>query len=130
MKKGLVFWLPRSLSILFLLFLFMLSFDVFEEGRSATEILIGFLIHNIPVFALLVPVILAWKRDLVGAVTFLIAGLLFIVFVMYNVLFREEVSWDDPILSILTISGPAFLTAFLYFKSWKGRRSNVDRNRT
>ncbi|MCD6254019.1 MAG: hypothetical protein J7J80_06430 [Thermotogae bacterium] len=130
MKKGLVFWLPRSLSILFLLFLFMLSFDVFEEGRSAMEILIGFLIHNIPVFALLVPVILAWKRDLVGAVTFLVVGLLFIVFVMYNVLFREEVSWDDPILSILTISGPAFLIAFLYFKSWKGRRSNVDRNGT
>ena len=108
----------------------MLSFDVFEEGRSAMEILIGFLIHNIPVFALLVPVILAWKRDLVGAVTFLVVGLLFIVFVMYNVLFREEVSWDDPILSILTISGPAFLIAFLYFKSWKGRRSNVDRNGT
>ncbi|HBT39530.1 MAG: hypothetical protein H5T93_09395 [Pseudothermotoga sp.] len=125
MKKGLVFWLPRLLSILFLLFLFMLSFDVFEEGRSTAETFIGFLIHNIPVFALLVPVLLAWKRDLVGAITFLVVGLLFIVFVTYNVLFREEVSWDDPILSILTISGPAFLTAFLYFKSWKSRRDTA-----
>ncbi|KUK02273.1 MAG: hypothetical protein XD58_1573 [Thermotoga sp. 50_1627] len=103
----------------------MLSFDVFEEGRSTAETFIGFLIHNIPVFALLVPVLLAWKRDLVGAITFLVVGLLFIVFVTYNVLFREEVSWDDPILSILTISGPAFLTAFLYFKSWKSRRDTA-----
>jgi len=119
LKKGLLFWLPRILSIVFLSFLLLLSFDVFEEGRSTLEIIGGFLIHNIPFFALLIAFIFAWKRDRVGAITFSIAGLLYIVLVIYNIFFREGVSWDEPLLSILTISGPAFLISFLYFMNWK-----------
>ena len=72
-----IYWTPRILSILFILFLAMFSLDVIEPGRSIGDIIIGLIMHNIPVFILTGLLVIAWKHEAVGAVTFISAGVLY-----------------------------------------------------
>lgn len=60
-------WTPRALLLLFVAFLALLSVDVFEPGRSAAEIAIGLLMHNLPTLALLALTVGAWRRPWIGS---------------------------------------------------------------
>jgi len=66
--RGWVRWTPRVALLLLVAFLALLSLDVFEEGRSAGEIALGLLLHNLPALALLAAALAAWRWPLVGAV--------------------------------------------------------------
>jgi len=114
--NGFIHWTPRVLSILFLLFLAMFSLDVIEPGRGIGEIAIGLFMHNIPVFVLLILLVIAWKHEIVGAVVFILAGLLYIVSIIVSGMMNSfewyMLSWP------LTISGPAFLVGGLFLAEW------------
>lgn len=112
--KQLIYWLPRILSILLILFLFMFSFDVFEASRSIGEMAIGFLIHNIPVIVLTTLLVIAWKHEIVGAVAFLAGGILYIAMNLIN-----GTPWYLTLSWSATISGPAFLISALFFVGWR-----------
>jgi len=73
----LLYWTPRVLSILFICFLTMFSLDVFEPGRSAGEIAIGLLMHNIPSIILTILLVISWKKEIVGALGYFGAGLFY-----------------------------------------------------
>jgi hypothetical protein len=49
-----IYWTPRILSILLLLFLAMFSLDIFGNGYTFWQTVVGLLMHNIPVFILLI----------------------------------------------------------------------------
>ena len=116
------YWTPRLLSLAFVAFLMMFSLDVITPGASLKEILIGLLMHNIPALILLGVTLIAWNHEMVGAVAFLGAGLLYVVFTLYNrVPFPMVLGW------ILTVAGPAFLIAFLYYRNWRGKHRPVSR---
>jgi len=119
-----IFWTPRVLSILFLLFLAMFSLDVFEENLGFWGTLLGLFMHNIPVFVLAIVLIIAWKRDLVGAVFYALAGLAYIVS-----LFTRGGGFQPFMISwVVIISGPAFLIAGLFYAGWlKKRRTKGKR---
>jgi len=36
--------------------------------------------HNIPVFIMIIVLVIAWKHEIVGAIAFLLAGLIYVVF--------------------------------------------------
>lgn len=70
MKGARIFyWLPRILSIAFVLFLSLFALDVFSE-YSGWNIMLPLFMHLIPSFILLGVAIISWKYDLVGAVIF------------------------------------------------------------
>lgn len=105
---------------MFLLFLAMFSLDVIESGRSLGEITIGLFMHNIPVFVLTLLLAVAWKREIVGAIAFIAAGLLYIGLLLTNAL-RGQFEWY--MLSwILTIAGPAFFVGILFFIGWRRKK--------
>jgi hypothetical protein len=115
--KGL-YWTPRILSIILLLFLFVASFDVFEEGNGFWEVIFAFLMHNIPVFVLLIFFILAWKREWIGAIIFILTGFAYIIS-----LFAWRGGWKWYMLSwVLQISVPAFIIGILFWLNWKRRK--------
>lgn len=116
-----VFWAPRILSILFILFLALFSLDVIEPGRSIGEIIIGLIMHNIPVFVLIGLLVIAWKHELVGAVTFISAGLLYSGVTVSRAL-QSEIPWYLSIFWSLTIAGPAFLVGILFLLNWQIKR--------
>jgi hypothetical protein len=112
-----VYWAPRVISILFLLFLALFSLDVFGQGNGFWETALAFLIHNIPVIILGVIVWISWKKEIVGAVVFFIAGLAYLGFVLRSAL-DEGFHWYH-LAWAAQIAGAAFLIAWLYYLNWK-----------
>ena len=116
-----VYWTPRILAIVFVLFLMMFSLDVFEPGLSAEQIALGLLMHNIPAFLLLIILIISWKREIVGGIAFIIAGLLYILLLAMN----PEFEWYMLSWSIM-ISGPAFFVGILFLIGWFKKRNQLN----
>jgi len=115
-----IFWTPRILAILFILFLAMFSLDIFGNNYTFWETVLGLFMHNIPVFILLTLLIISWKHELVGAVTFILAGVLYIAMILINAL-KGSFEWYMLSWS-LTIAGPAFLVGYLFFLNWKQKK--------
>ncbi len=74
--KKVYFWLPRVLSILFILFISMFALDVFGERQW----FLALIMHLIPSFILAVLTAVAWKNEKLGGVLFLGVGLLMFAF--------------------------------------------------
>ncbi len=115
-----IYWTPRILGILFVLFLMLFSLDVFEPKRTVGEIAIGLFMHNIPALILLSLLIVSWKHELVGAISFTLGGLLYILLLATNAHFQwYMLSW------VVAISGPAFIIGGLFAHQWlKKKRSS------
>lgn len=111
-----VYWTPRILSIIFLLFLAMMSLDVFSSGLSLGQTLVALFMHNIPAIVLLVVLIISWKHEIVGGVAFILAGLLYIALLMRNPFEWYYLAWA------VQISGVSFLIGILFIIGWRKKR--------
>ncbi len=127
MKKTgrLLYWAPRLLGILFIGFLTVFSLDVFEPGMSGREIALGLLMHNIPSLIMIVLLIIAWRKEIVGAVTFIGAGLLYMGLVMTNVV-KGQLPWYIALSWSLTLAGPAILVGILFLINWRNRKDGPN----
>jgi len=105
-----IHWAPRLAAILIIFFIGLFSLDVFEMQASPLELLGGFLIHNIPSIAMIVLLIFAWKRPVVGFVAFLTVAVLFAL------LFVRDI---DALPSLLLFVLPLLLIAGLFYIDWK-----------
>lgn len=117
----LLYWAPRILSILFICFMSLFSLDVYEPGMRAGDVALGLFMHNIPSLTMLVLLVIAWRSEIVGAVGFIGAGLLYIGFVVFNVI-NAALPRYIAITWVLTIAGPAFLIGILYLINWQKRK--------
>ncbi|MBI4158686.1 hypothetical protein HY500_00320 [Candidatus Woesearchaeota archaeon] len=115
-SKKFIYWTPRILSIVFLLFLAMLSLDVFESGLTVWQIAIGLLMHNIPVFILSLLLWISWKYEIVGGIVFILAGLLYTVRLIRNPFEWYVLFW------VVQIAGIAFLIGILFLICWSKKK--------
>lgn len=97
-------YIPNALCIIFALFLLLFSFDVFGGTESIWEQIVGFLIHSIPSFLIIVIFLFSRKWPLVGAITGVV------VFVFFTVFFN---TYRDFIVFLL-VSLPVLLIGTLY----------------
>lgn len=112
--KKIIYWAPRILAIFFTLFIMLFSLDVFDGTSSFLDQMIGFFMHNIPAFVIILVIVLAWKKDIVGMIGFgLVALGLFLLVSNAN---PPKGSVVNPAAFIL--GGPAVLIACLYGLSW------------
>ncbi len=72
-KERTLYWAPRILAILAILFMMMFSLDCFEGPSSFKEQLICFFMHNIPAFVVIAILVLAWNWEWMGGVLFVAA---------------------------------------------------------
>jgi hypothetical protein len=98
----------------FFCFLALFSLDVFGQGYGFWETILGLLMHNIPVFILLIILLISWKHELVGGIAFISAGVIYILMLVI----RNTFEWYMLSWSIL-IAGPAFLIGFFWLRNWK-----------
>ena len=105
-----IHWAPRVAAILISFFMSLFSLDVFGMGASPLEVLGAFLMHNIPSMILILFLVFAWKRPVVGFVVFLIAGIAFIVFFV-----RDFYALPNLLLFVF----PILLIASLFYADWK-----------
>ena len=112
-----VYWTPRVLSILFICFLALFSLDVIQPGLSTGQIVVGLIMHNIPVLVLLILLIIAWKYEIVGGIAFILAGLLYSGWTIVSAL-TSDLPWYLCLSWSLTIAGPAFFIGILFLINW------------
>jgi len=115
---GFVYWAPRVLAILFILFLGLFSLDVFGQGYGFWGTALAFFMHNIPALILLVILIISWKREIIAGVAFILAAFLYMVSVFWGGFEWFKLSW------MFTISGPAILVGVLFIINWFKRKNN------
>jgi hypothetical protein len=107
-----LYWTPRILTIVFILFLGLFALDAFEGEQSLIKKLGGFLIHLIPNFVMILILIVAWKQEWVGTIAYIIVGIAYII-----------MFWGRfPVVTYLTISGPLFLIGILFWLNWMNRK--------
>ena len=114
-----LFWTPRILCILFAVFVSMFAADVFGEGYGFWETVVALLIHLVPTYIVIIALVVAWRRDWIGAILFI--GLA----VFYLVWAWGRFTW----INYLVMSGPLFLVGVLFLVNWLYRvelRSGKD----
>mgnify|MGYP001597363958 FL=1 len=112
-----LYWTPRIVSIAFIVFLALFSLDVITPEATPWQILGGLVMHNIPVFILIIVLVIAWKREYVGAFAFAFAGLLYLLLMLVSAI-RNPLEWYALSYSVI-IAGPAFGIAVLFYLNWK-----------
>ena len=108
-------WTPRIMAILFTAFVTLLLFDVFAENYSPLQLLAALAFHAIPTLVLIVVLILAWKNDLRGGLTFLVLGIIHVLETINNFNFNL----------FLIVSMPLFLIGFLFVTSSLIKKKNL-----
>ncbi|MFA5173496.1 MAG: hypothetical protein WC435_03835 [Candidatus Paceibacterota bacterium] len=108
MPNKFLYWSPRILSVLFVVFLSMFSLDVFNGSEQGWAIIPGLLMHLLIPFIMLLAAIAAWKWDLAGTVIFF--G--FAIYYVWMVGLDRHFSW------YLSISGPAVVIAILFLLNY------------
>ena len=115
-----IFYTPRILSIIFILFLTMFSLDIFDGTSGFWNIALGLFMHNIPSIILLIILFISWKHEIVGGIAFILAGLVYLGFILQNIL---STGFEWYYLSwVLQISGIAFLIGILFLIGWYKKR--------
>ena len=108
-----IHWAPRLAAILIIFFVSLFSLDVFEMEGTPLELLGAFLIHSLPSIFLILMLVFAWRRPVVGFIAFLLSGLFFLRFVILG----------RDLAHFLLFSGPLLLISCLFFADWRWQRS-------
>lgn len=109
-----IYWTPRILGIIFVLFLMTFSLDVFEPGLTAWQIALGLFMHNIPSLFLSIILIISWKHEAVGGIVFILAGISYISLTAT----RSQLPWYIVLSWSLIVAGPAFFIGILFLANW------------
>lgn len=115
----LIYWLPRTLALLFVVFLGLTSLDVFEMGLGFWQTALALFIHNIPAIMLLIILMIAWRYEIIGAIAFILGGMIYIGLLLRNPFEWYYLAWAAQ------ISGMAFLIGTLFFVGWYKKRDKL-----
>ncbi len=77
MKSNKLIWIPRVLSIIFILFLSLFALDAFSAEAPFIQKMAGFFMHLIPSFILVIALVISWKRPVAGGCIWIFLSLLF-----------------------------------------------------
>ncbi|VVB82343.1 Uncharacterised protein [uncultured archaeon] len=102
----------------------MFSLDIFDGGYGFWGTIAGLFMHNIPTLILLFALIISWKKyELVGAITFLLSGGIYIIELLITISMTPSQEWY-MLFWALIIAGPAFLVGSLFLINWLQKKKN------
>ena len=112
MKNRTIFWIPRTLTIIFILFISMFALDVFGNGLGFFQVVFALIMHLIPSIVLILILVIFWNKDKVLGWMWIIFGVWYL-WVIIPTIIRDfqfyYLSW------IIIFSGLAFFIAWLFF---------------
>lgn len=103
-KERIIYWLPKVLATIYLLFLGILALDIFIPNQTINYYLVALFIHLIPNFIISISLVIAWRWERLGGILFLLLGFIFTLF--FNTY--------TAVFNFLLISAPAFLIGILF----------------
>jgi hypothetical protein len=104
---------PRAAGVLVAVFTGLFALDVFEMEGSIWLKIGGFLLHAAPSIVMVVMLVLAWRREWIGALAFGLAALFFLRFVIGQPFY----GFGNLLLFVL----PMALVAVLFWLNWRWR---------
>jgi hypothetical protein len=113
-----IYWFPRILAVIFILFLSLFSLDIFDMQLGFWGTILGLLMHNIPSLILLAALLISWKKhEIVGGIVFILAGVIYFLINLINTLKNSSGELSKLFWGLL-ISGPAILIGILFLINW------------
>ena len=107
----LLYWAPRVLGILFVLFTSIFSLDVFDAGYTFPETMIALIMHLLPTIILAILLVISWKYELVGGIIFLLLGMAFPILILLSMSEGEFAPMAiNPIAFPLILIGALFIS--------------------
>ncbi len=103
-----LYWTPRILSIVYVLFVSMFALDVFNETAGFFNTVLALTMHLIPSFVLVIVLIFSWRREWIGGVVYLLLA------VLYVTITWGRFQWSAYAL----IAGPLVLLGGLFIVGW------------
>lgn len=123
--KPFLYWFPRILCILAILFISVFALDAFQPDLTFWQQIQGFIMHLIPSFVLLLFLLIAWKWELIGGVIFVLMGLVLSPFVyMHNYNMNGSVWMSIGIIAMITF--PFILVGILFILGHKINKNQVE----
>lgn len=113
---NILFWLPRILGVVFILFLAIFALDVFIPGKTIGYYLIALFMHLIPNFILAGILLVAWRYERIGGVLFFLVAIFFTLFFRTYTVFINFLLISFP---VVLIGGLFLLHSYLS----KGRKT-------
>ena len=114
-RVKIIHWAPRTAAIGIIFFVSLFSLDVFEMEATPLELLGGFIMHSLPSIFMIVLLVFAWGRPVVGFIAFLLAGLFFLRFVIFG----------QDLGHFLLFSGPLLLISALFYADWRWNKPQL-----
>ncbi|MFH2103547.1 MAG: hypothetical protein ABIJ39_09375 [Chloroflexota bacterium] len=108
--KQFLYWTPRILAVVFILFVSMFAMDVFAEGYGIWEAAVALFMHLLPSIGMVIALVLGWKWEWLGSVGFGLAGVWFLV-----------ITWGHWGV-VLMFAGVPLLIAGLFLVGWLKRK--------
>ncbi|MBU0546451.1 hypothetical protein KKA13_04345 [Patescibacteria group bacterium] len=115
-----IYWAPRILSIIFILFLGLMSLDIFDMNLGFWQTILGLFMHNIPAIILLLVLIISWKHEIVGGIAFILAGIVYITMLSVMAITRGF-EWYY-LLWAVQIAGVAFFIGTMFLVGWSKKK--------
>ena len=106
--RKILYWAPRLLGALYAVFISLFALDVFSEGYTFTETVVGLSMHLLPTLAVVVVLLVAWRRELIGGVLFILLASVFLYFFRGN----------NDIVAYLILAGPLFIIGLLFMAAY------------
>jgi len=100
------------LGVLYAVALLIFAADVFNHEQNIAQTFYDILLHLLPTAVILLIVFVAYNRPLIGAIIYLVLGL------MYIITGWARMHWSAHVL----IAGPLLLLSALYITAWKSNK--------
>jgi len=109
--KRLVYWAPRVLGIAFAAFSSIFALDALSTPGDIGQKTVALLMHLIPTGIVLLALLIAWRREWIGAIFFPLLAVVHVV--------PRWGRLDAP--GYAMIDGPLLLLGLLFWLSWRNR---------
>jgi hypothetical protein len=122
MKYPWYIWVPRILLLAVCGFMMLFSIDVFESKASFGDHLLGFFMHNIPVWILLLMLVFTWKHPLIAGI---VTGGFAVAFGFWIGIWFPKFFWADMLIVALPMLVCAALFILAHFDMGKKVQDNT-----
>ena len=119
-----LYWLPRIICIIGILFISMFSIDTLNSELTIWQQILSLSMHLIPSFVLIFLLLLSWKRELIGGIIFMIIGLGFspIIFI-HNFKMNQSIWMSLGVILVITI--PFVIVGVLFIVSHYRKKKSI-----
>jgi len=109
-------WIPRILSILAILFVSLFAADSFDTNLTWWQQISGFVVHLVPSFILVLALIIAWNKELLGGIVFIFLGFIFTP-IVFSMNYKGNHSIGISLSVIAMVTFPFIIVGVLFLIS-------------